>query len=99
MGWKQRVFLTSSQVYVCKNCKTHLTTKEDVISKVCKATTDSHQDFNGRLGQANLVNQVFNLEEGILKERQMRTGKHVVRDVYCSRCRTYVGWKYVCIRV
>jgi len=41
------------------------------------------------------MSQVFNLEEGEFEEREMRTGKHIVRDVYCSRCRYYVGWKYV----
>jgi len=39
--------------------------------------------------------QVVNSEEDEFEEREMRTGKHVVCDIYCSRCRNYVGWKYV----
>jgi len=28
-------------------------------------------------------------------ERQMTTGLHIVRDVFCLKCKTQVGWKYV----
>ncbi|CCU99343.1 unnamed protein product [Malassezia sympodialis ATCC 42132] len=84
MGWNQRVYLNSAQIYVCKNCKTHLATEANVISK----------DFSGKLGEAYLMWQVVNSEEDEFEEREMRTGKHVVCDIYCSRCRNYVGWKY-----
>ena len=28
-------------------------------------------------------------------ERPMTTGIHIVRDIYCLKCKTQVGWKYV----
>lgn len=28
-------------------------------------------------------------------ERQMTTGIHIVRDIFCLKCKTQVGWKYV----
>ena len=27
-------------------------------------------------------------------ERNMTTGKHVVRDIKCKQCKEVVGWKY-----
>jgi hypothetical protein len=36
-----------------------------------------------------------NVRAGEAEEREMRTGKHVARDVYCVGCDTIVGWKYV----
>lgn len=29
----------------------------------------------------------------------MTTGQHVVRDIYCCKCGTTLGWKYVCLAV
>jgi hypothetical protein len=31
---------------------------------------------------------------GEASERNMTTGKHIVRDIYCRQCRETVGWKY-----
>jgi len=28
-------------------------------------------------------------------ERQMTTGLHIVRDIFCLKCKTQIGWKYV----
>ena len=28
-------------------------------------------------------------------ERPMTTGIHIVRDIFCLKCKTQVGWKYV----
>lgn len=52
------------------------------------------QEFNGQLGRAYLFDTATNLTEGEPEDRHMRTGKHTVRDLYCCRCHTYVGWKY-----
>jgi hypothetical protein len=30
-------------------------------------------------------------------DRTMTTGLHTVQDIYCSKCNTMVGWKYVSI--
>jgi hypothetical protein len=36
-----------------------------------------------------------NVIEGEPDERPMTTGKHTVRDIYCCKCGTTLGWKYV----
>ncbi|CAG8604327.1 22332_t:CDS:2, partial [Cetraspora pellucida] len=35
-----------------------------------------------------------NVEEGPSEDRHMTTGLHTVKDIYCSRCRSVLGWKY-----
>lgn len=42
-----------------------------------------------------------NVIHGEPAERQMTTGNHIVRDIYCCKCGTTLGWKYVrlvCLR-
>ena len=35
-----------------------------------------------------------NITEGPPDERQMTTGRHIVRDISCANCKEVVGWKY-----
>jgi len=35
-----------------------------------------------------------NVREGEPSERKMTTGDHTVRDIYCVKCNTILGWKY-----
>ena len=42
-----------------------------------------------------LFNSVINVSAGPEEEREMLTGVHVVRDIYCISCQSNVGWKYV----
>jgi hypothetical protein len=35
-----------------------------------------------------------NIVEGPPDERQMTTGRHIVRDISCVSCKEIVGWKY-----
>ena len=37
----------------------------------------------------------INVHEGHCQDRQMTTGLHTVRDIYCSSCGRVLGWKYV----
>ena len=39
-----------------------------------------------------------NIYTGEADDRDMRTGKHTVRDVFCRVCHTVLGWKYVSAR-
>src|SRR6266850_3896355 len=39
-----------------------------------------------------------NVIEGEPNDRQMTTGNHTVRDIYCCKCGTILGWKYVSIQ-
>lgn len=36
-----------------------------------------------------------NIYTGDAEEREMRTGRHTVRDVFCMVCHAVLGWKYV----
>ncbi|KAL9931466.1 hypothetical protein V8E36_009631 [Tilletia maclaganii] len=86
MGIVNNDFLASAtgRVYGCRKCKTHLTTSDLIISK----------HFTGQHGKAYLFDSVVNLTLGEPDDRHMRTGLHTVRDVYCIKCQTVVGWKY-----
>ncbi|KAG5639301.1 hypothetical protein H0H81_004503 [Sphagnurus paluster] len=35
-----------------------------------------------------------NVIEGEPNDRPMTTGNHTVRDIYCCKCGTTLGWKY-----
>lgn len=37
---------------------------------------------------------VVNVKESEPVERNMTTGRHVVRDIKCKQCKEVVGWKY-----
>jgi hypothetical protein len=52
------------------------------------------QNFRGQHGKAYLFDNVVNVEEKEAVERNMTTGKHVVRDIECKECHRVVGWKY-----
>ncbi|KNC78767.1 hypothetical protein SARC_08808 [Sphaeroforma arctica JP610] len=85
MGMYDLRYLSNKQVYVCKNCQTHLSSPDDIISK----------SFQGAYGRAFLFNAVVNLcETGEPEDRNMTTGRHTVVDVMCKKCETVLGWKY-----
>lgn len=84
MGLAYNVYLNSGKIYGCRNCKTHLANHEDIISR----------NFRGQHGKAYLFNSVVNVETGEPSERNMTTGRHVVRDIHCRQCKEVVGWKY-----
>lgn len=86
MGLTYRAYLEgSSGIFGCCKCETHLSTSNDVISR----------QFHGQHGQAYLFEHVINIEYGKAEDRQMSTGLHRVRDVYCIYCSTLLGWTYV----
>lgn len=37
---------------------------------------------------------MVNVEAGDPAERNMTTGRHIVRDIQCRQCKEVVGWKY-----
>ena len=53
-----------------------------------------HQNFRGQHGKAYLFNAVVNIAQGEATERNMTTGRHIVRDITCRQCKETVGWKY-----
>ncbi|KAK4174810.1 Yippee/Mis18 [Triangularia setosa] len=84
MGLTYNTYLNSDKIYGCKNCKAHLANAHDIISR----------NFRGQHGKAYLFNTVVNVETGDPSERNMTTGRHVVRDIQCRQCKDVVGWKY-----
>lgn len=52
------------------------------------------QNFRGQHGKAFLFENVVNIDEMESSERNMTTGKHIVRDIRCKQCKKTVGWKY-----
>ena len=52
------------------------------------------KQFQGQHGIAYLMDKVVNVFGGISRERQMTTGLHVVKDVFCIGCRQLLGWQY-----
>ncbi|KAF4466740.1 hypothetical protein FALBO_6381, partial [Fusarium albosuccineum] len=84
MGLAYNTYLNSSKIYGCKTCKAHLANHEDIISR----------NFRGQHGKAYLFHSVVNIDTGAPNERNMTTGRHVVRDIACRQCKETVGWKY-----
>lgn len=56
--------------------------------------TSHEQNFRGQHGKAYLFNSVVNIDTGEPSERNMTTGRHIVRDITCRQCKETVGWKY-----
>uniref|UniRef100_A0A7S2V7S0 Yippee domain-containing protein n=1 Tax=Entomoneis paludosa TaxID=265537 RepID=A0A7S2V7S0_9STRA len=78
------VYLEGPQVYACQQCRTHLTSHDDIVSK----------SFQGRHGRAFLLDGAVNLTIGPPEDRTLMTGLHSVCDIFCKRCKTLVGWTY-----
>ncbi|ORY34683.1 putative yippee-like protein [Naematelia encephala] len=84
MGRTFRIYLAGESVFLCRQCGNHLAVGESVLSKA----------FTGQHGRAILIQHAVNVYTGEAEEREMRTGKHVVRDVFCQVCHSVLGWKY-----
>lgn len=78
------IWLDGPLVYACGQCRTHLTSHDDIISK----------SFHGRHGRAYLFDQCVNVTAGTAEDRLLITGMHSVCDIFCNRCRSMVGWTY-----
>lgn len=100
MGLSYNIYLNSSRIYGCKNCKTHLSNHDDILSRVRDwsplrlTLANISQNFRGQHGKAYLFDSVVNITESEPNERNMTTGRHVVRDIHCRQCKETVGWKY-----
>lgn len=72
------------RVIICKKCKTPLTNKENFESG----------EYRGSTGAAFLFTKAINLRYSEIQERNMMTGRHYVRDIYCKGCNEKIGWMY-----
>ncbi|GFW22409.1 protein yippee-like 5 [Trichonephila clavipes] len=50
--------------------------------------------FTTWASRAFLFNKAVNLVYGLVQDRVMLTGRHMVRDVFCKNCDTKLGWIY-----
>eukprot|EP00386_Alphamonas_edax_P013105 GDKI01040610.1.p1 GENE.GDKI01040610.1~~GDKI01040610.1.p1 ORF type:complete len:147 (-),score=16.83 GDKI01040610.1:99-539(-) len=72
-------------IYRCNTCHAHLANTEDIVSR----------EFQGTLGRAYLFSGCVNVCCGPREERLLVTGMHIVCDIFCVKCQTIVGWKYI----
>uniref|UniRef100_A0A7E5A0X6 Protein yippee-like n=1 Tax=Panagrellus redivivus TaxID=6233 RepID=A0A7E5A0X6_PANRE len=72
------------ETFECRNCKIFLSNRHELVSET----------FRGATGTAFLFNKVANIRTGDMHERNMMTGKHFIRDVFCKKCETKLGWMY-----
>ncbi|XP_068734649.1 protein yippee-like 5 isoform X2 [Montipora capricornis] len=82
-----RIFLDhpgGTRLYSCAQCDTALTNRSLLSS----------MRFNGATGRAFLFKKVVNLSYSEVQDREMLTGRHMVRDVFCKNCDTKLGWMY-----
>jgi hypothetical protein len=85
MGLIYKTYLEGEKIFACNECNSHLSTKDDIVSRA----------FQGQHGRAYLFNTVVNIFEGHNQDRQMTTGLHTVRDIFCNHCNRVLGWRYV----
>lgn len=78
------VYLDGPRIYTCGECRTHLTSHDEIISK----------SFHGRHGRAYLFDMCVNITTGPAEDRPLITGLHSVSDIFCKRCNTLIGWTY-----
>lgn len=71
-------------LYGCGVCKTYVTCQQELTSNA----------FNGSTGPATLFRRAWNVSHGELGKREMTTGLHIVRDVFCAVCKKKLGWMY-----
>ncbi|PSS03848.1 Yippee/Mis18 [Coniella lustricola] len=84
MGLKYNTYLDGTKIYGCYKCHAHLADHDEILSR----------NFRGQHGKAYLFNSVVNINTSEQSERNMTTGRHVVRDITCRGCGEVVGWKY-----
>ncbi|CAO0791578.1 unnamed protein product [Mucor circinelloides] len=75
----------TTALYSCLSCHSELFDQKDIISRA----------FQGRHGQAFLIDQVINVSIGDQEERMLMTGLHTVADISCSVCCGKIGWVYI----
>ncbi|KEG15479.1 zinc-binding protein (Yippee) [Trypanosoma grayi] len=78
------VCLAGKEGYGCGRCSAYLCDNSDIISR----------HFHGKHGKAYLFSRCFNYYFGPQEEKELMTGTHIVRDVFCSNCDHYIGWTY-----
>ncbi|XP_074599231.1 protein yippee-like 5 [Brevipalpus obovatus] len=84
MGRTYLEHIGGAKLFTCGSCETVLTNKNELVST----------RFTGATGRAFLFDKVVNLKFSDVQDRQMLTGRHMVRDVSCKNCDAKLGWIY-----
>ncbi|KAJ2162079.1 hypothetical protein GGF46_000954 [Coemansia sp. RSA 552] len=85
MGYMHQVFMDGKGIFACRDCHTHIAMRSSIESR----------QYTGQFGRAVLFSDVANVRTGMEEKRKMTTGVHIVRDIFCMHCNTYVGWTYI----
>ncbi|KAH7726507.1 Yippee zinc-binding protein [Aphelenchoides avenae] len=75
---------SENKALACTECNTFLTYCTNIVSRT----------FRGTTGPAALCQDVVNTSLGEAIEKDLITGRHIVRDVFCGKCKTRLGWVY-----
>ncbi|TLS21272.1 uncharacterized protein PpBr36_10480 [Pyricularia pennisetigena] len=98
MGLRYNEYLNGDRILVCKRCKAHMADQNDLVSRTNKrdssAASNLCQNFRGTHGRGHLFRTLVNVRAAQPETRDMSTGKHIVRDVFCMGCDAGVGWVY-----
>ncbi|KAK4298092.1 hypothetical protein Pmani_029532 [Petrolisthes manimaculis] len=76
--------LHGPEVFQCSVCNTALTTTRHLLS----------MRFLGNTGRAYLFASATNYTVSEVEDRDMLTGRHFIRNVFCKKCKTKLGWVY-----
>ncbi|GFU01584.1 protein yippee-like B0546.4 [Nephila pilipes] len=71
-------------IYKCVKCGTYLTHRGKLVST----------RFTSSNGPAWLFKEVVNVHHDNAVSKNMVTGRHIVRNVYCNSCSEQLGWFY-----
>lgn len=80
----QKYFTNCKSFYSCIHCRAHLANHDDIVSR----------SFQGNFSRAYLFTSLINVSLGPSVQRELLTGAHAVADLFCSICKTMIGWKY-----
>lgn len=77
--------VADTEIIICRQCSTHLCLSHLVIS----------DGFRGSTGPAFFVDQLINYHaDPVPKDKIMRTGTYLIKNVHCNQCMTALGWMY-----
>ena len=71
---------------VCKTCSNVLCYMDlDII----------RSDYQCQSGKALFAANVINVIEGNKMQKHFISGHYTIQDIYCKKCLTIIGWKYL----
>ncbi|KAL3524433.1 hypothetical protein ACH5RR_017267 [Cinchona calisaya] len=81
----ERLVVAGNPFYSCRNCRTPVALRDDIVSK----------NFLAKSRTAYLFSNAMNVVLGQNEDRQLMSGIFTIANIYCSRCGEDLGWKYI----